>query len=95
MSLSIDDVRKVAELARLEVGENDLRTLSGQLSHILEYVEQLQELNTDGVEPLAHPIELSDVFRTDEPHACLSPELALANAPNRNGNYFSVPAVLD
>lgn len=95
MSLSIDDVRKVAELARLQLGESELKTLSGQLSSILEYVEQLQELNTDGIEPLAHPIELSDVFRADEPYASLPPDAALANAPNRNGDYFSVPAVLD
>lgn len=95
MSLSLDEVRKVAELARLDVPESELSLLGQQLSNILDYVQQLQQLNTENVEPLAHPLDLHDVFRDDEAQPSLDPDQALANAPGRNGNYFSVPAVLD
>ena len=67
MSLSPDEVRKVAELARLELSEAELATMARQLSAIVDYVNQLQAVNTDGVEPLAHALELHDVFRADEP----------------------------
>ena len=95
MSLSADDVRKVARLARLELSEADLARMTDQLSQILEYVAQLNELDTDGVEPLAHPLPIANVFRPDEPAPSLSPDAALQNAPNRVDNYFGVPAVFD
>ena len=66
MSLSLDDVRWVAHLARLDVPEQELAVLAGQLGAILDYVQQLQQLNTDGVEPLAHPLDIRDVFRPDD-----------------------------
>lgn len=95
MSLSIDQVRKVATLARLELGDADLALAAGHLSAILDYVNQLSRLNTDGVEPLAHPLPVQNVFRDDEPGRCLTPDEALANAPVRYGDYFGVPAVFD
>jgi len=95
MSLSLDDVRKVARLARLELSEADLARMQSQLSAILDYVAQLNELDTEGVEPLAHPLPLANVFRPDEPAPSLSPDAALQNAPNRVDNYFGVPAVFD
>jgi aspartyl-tRNA(Asn)/glutamyl-tRNA(Gln) amidotransferase subunit C len=95
MSLSVDEVRKVATLARLELSDADLATAAGQLSAILDYVAQLAKLNTEGVEPLAHPLPIRNVFRADNPGACLTPDEALANAPVRYGNYFGVPAVFD
>ncbi|HEY2785371.1 MAG TPA: Asp-tRNA(Asn)/Glu-tRNA(Gln) amidotransferase subunit GatC [Fimbriiglobus sp.] len=95
MSLSIDQVRKVATLARLELGDADLAQAAVHLSAILEYVEQLSQLNTDGVEPMAHPLPVQNVFRADEPGVCLTPDEALANAPVRYGDYFGVPAVFD
>jgi aspartyl-tRNA(Asn)/glutamyl-tRNA(Gln) amidotransferase subunit C len=93
MSLSSDDVRKVARLARLELADADLARLQPQLSAILDYVDQLQSLPTEGVEPLAHPLPIANAFRDDEPAPSLPVDDALANAPNRIGNYFGVPAV--
>jgi len=95
MSLSPDDVKKVAKLARLELSDADLAVAAGQLSAILEYVYQVSQLNLDCVEELAHPLPVQNVFREDEPGACLTPDEALANAPVRYGDYFGVPAVFD
>jgi len=95
MSLSPDDVRKVARLARLELADAELARLAPQLSAILDYVIQLQQLPTEGVEPLAHPLPIDNAFRDDVPAPSLPVDDALANAPNRVGNYFGVPAVFD
>ncbi len=95
MSLTLDEVRKVAKLARLELADDDLVRLQPQLSAILDYVDQLQKLNTEGVEPLAHPLPIANAFRDDVPTPSLSVDDALANAPNRIGNYFGVPAVFN
>jgi aspartyl-tRNA(Asn)/glutamyl-tRNA(Gln) amidotransferase subunit C len=95
MSRSVEQVRKVAALARLELGEADLAAMAAQLSAILDYVDQLQQVNTDGVEPLAHPLPVQNVFRDDEPAPSLPVEDALRNAPARSGDYFGVPAVFE
>ena len=95
MSLSADDVRWVAHLARLELTEAELATLTGQLAAVLEYVDLLKTVNTDGVEPMAHAIEVANVFRPDEPAPSLPVEAVLANAPDRRGNFYGVPAVLE
>ena len=95
MSLSLDQVRKVARLARLELPEADLARMQQQLSAILDYVAQLGELDTDGVEPLAHPLPVQNVFRPDELRPSLPVDEALRNAPARSGDFFAVPAVLD
>jgi aspartyl-tRNA(Asn)/glutamyl-tRNA(Gln) amidotransferase subunit C len=95
MSLSIEDVGKVALLARLRLSQEELATFTGQLNVIVDYVAQLQELDTRDVEPLAHGVELSNVFRDDVRGAALEREKALANAPKRNQVGFLVPAVLD
>jgi aspartyl-tRNA(Asn)/glutamyl-tRNA(Gln) amidotransferase subunit C len=95
MSLSLDQVRKVARLARLELSEDDLARMQRELSAILDYVDQLQKLNTDGVDPLAHPLPVHNVFRPDEPAPSLPVDEALRNAPARAGDYFAVPAVFD
>ncbi len=95
MSIRIDEVKKVALLARLELGEGDLEKMARQLSTILDYVAQLQQVPTDGVEPLAHPLNIRNVFREDEPDVSLPVDAALANAPDRRENFFGVPAVLD
>lgn len=95
MALSPDEVRKVAKLSRLDLSDVDLAKMGDQLNRILDYVDSLKEVNTDGVEPLAHPLPLSNVFRDDEPKKSLTPAEALANAPSRQGDYFGVPAVFD
>lgn len=93
MSLSADDVRKVAELARLELSESELDTMARQLGAIVEYINQLQQVNTDGIEPLAHALDVHDVFRDDALTPSLSPDEALANAPARKDNFYRVPPV--
>ncbi|HYT91407.1 MAG TPA: Asp-tRNA(Asn)/Glu-tRNA(Gln) amidotransferase subunit GatC [Gemmataceae bacterium] len=95
MSLTPDQVQWVAHLARLELTPAELATMTPQLSAILDYVNQLQQVNTEGVEPLAHPLSLQNVFRADEPAPSLPVAEALANAPERRGDFYAVPAVLD
>ena len=95
MSLSADEVRQVAKLARLELSDDELARMADQLNRILGYVELIQKLNTDGVEPLAHPLPVQNVFREDEPAPSLPVNEALSNAPSRTGDYFGVPAVFD
>src|SRR5207253_1620265 len=72
MALSAEQICWVANLARLELTAAELAVMTGQLNRIVEYVDQLQSLNTDGVEPLAHPLDLANVFRADEPQPSLS-----------------------
>jgi aspartyl-tRNA(Asn)/glutamyl-tRNA(Gln) amidotransferase subunit C len=100
MSLSADEVRWVAHLARLELSEAELETMTRHLSAIVGYVDQLRQVNTDGVEPLAHALEVHNVFRDDDPAPSLSIDDALANAPDRREDaegrrYYGVPAVLE
>lgn len=94
MSLQRDDVAKVALLARLQLTETELQTMTAQLARIVAYVEQLGELETDQVEPLAHVMPLENVLVADEPHDSLPRDLALANAPKRDAECYRVPAVL-
>ncbi|MSU78281.1 MAG: Asp-tRNA(Asn)/Glu-tRNA(Gln) amidotransferase subunit GatC [Gemmataceae bacterium] len=93
MSLSADEVRRVADLARLELSDADVALMATQLSAIVDYINQLQSINTDGVEPLAHASDVHDVFREDVPIPSLPPAEALANAPARKGDYYRVPPV--
>ena len=95
MSLTADDVAKVALLARLRLNPGELETFTGQLNSIVGFVEQLGELDTTDVEPLAHGVEVRNVFREDVRQPSLPREEALANAPQRNSESFLVPAVLD
>jgi aspartyl-tRNA(Asn)/glutamyl-tRNA(Gln) amidotransferase subunit C len=95
MSLSVNDVRWVAHLARLELPDEEIAILTRDLTAIVNYVDELQKVDTDGVEPLAHTVELTNVFRDDEPAPSLPVDQALANAPQRKDDYYAVPAVLD
>ena len=95
MSLSSDEVRWVAHLARLELSDAELTTLTLQLSAIIDYVNQLRQVNTQGVEPLAHPLPIHNIFREDEPRPSLPVDEALTNAPDRRDDFYGVPAVLE
>jgi len=90
-----DDVAKVAVLARLRLSGEELDTFTGQLNSIVQFVDQLQELDISGVEPLAHGVEVQNVFREDVRGEALDRTLALSNAPRRNEQCFLVPAVLE
>jgi aspartyl-tRNA(Asn)/glutamyl-tRNA(Gln) amidotransferase subunit C len=93
--LTRDDVAKVALLGRLKLSADELERMTSQLGRVLEYVEILNEVDTEPVEPMAHPIELANVFRGDVERECLPREDALANAPKTDGRFFVVPAILD
>jgi len=88
-------VRHVAKLARLNLSADEVRLFAVQLGEILAYFQQLETVNTDGVEPLAHPLPMTNVLRDDEPSAPLTSAQALANAPQRAGLFFKVPPVLE
>ena len=92
MAISRDEVLHVARLARLELSEDELERFSEQLSAILDAVGKVAELDLSDVEPTAHPLDLVNVWAEDEPRPCLSVDEALANAPDREGDSFRVPA---
>lgn len=93
--ISPADVDHIAHLSRLKLSSEEIRLFGDQLSSILDYIEKLNEVNTDGVEPTAHALPVCNVFRPDEPRPSLGSERVLANAPGKDGSFFSVPKVLD
>ena len=94
MSLTRQDVEKVALLARLLLTPEELAVMTKQLGGIVAYVESLSELDTENVEPMAHAMDASNVFAEDEPRESLKCEAALANAPHHDREFYLVPAVL-
>ena len=94
MKLSPEEVQKIAHLARLELKEGEVEVFSSQLSSILTYIEKLNQLNTEGIEPTAHAMEVPTPFRKDEEKQEISKESSLINAPHREGDYFKVPKVI-
>lgn len=94
MSLTREDVEKVSLLARLRLSDEELDRMTDQLGHIVQYIEQLSELDVEGVEPLAHAVEKFNVFADDVVQPALDREAALANAPKRDEECYRVPAVL-
>ena len=92
--LDEEAVRKVARLSRLAVEENQIPRYAEQLSSILEHIERIQELDVDGVEPMAHPLPLNTRLDEDVPVAGMPVETLLENAPSVEGDYISVPKVL-
>ena len=94
MSLTPDEVARVSLLARLQLDDDELNTMTVQLGQIVDYVHQLAALDTEGVEPMAHAMEMRDVFRDDDPGSSLDRKEALANAPKHDDQCYRVPAVL-
>ncbi|HEX3870571.1 MAG TPA: Asp-tRNA(Asn)/Glu-tRNA(Gln) amidotransferase subunit GatC [Pirellulales bacterium] len=94
MSLSREQVQKVSLLARLELTDAELATMTTQLQAIVEFVEQLSALDTDSVEPMAHPIDCANVFREDRVVPSFERADMLANSPHADGGCYLVPAVL-
>ena len=91
MKISQEEIKKIALLSRLEVKEEHMEK---ELSDILTYVAELDALELDGVEPMAHAVPLHNVFREDEKKPSLDHELALSNAPEAEDGYFKVPRVV-
>lgn len=94
MSLDRQQVAKIAVLARLSLTESELDEMTQQLGKIVGMVDQLSAVNTDGVDPLVHAIELQNVLQEDEVKASLPREKTLANAPDADDECFRVTAVL-
>lgn len=94
MSVTKKEVEKIAELAKLKFSESELENFTHQMNDILKYMDKLNELDTDNVEPLAHPVEGTNVFREDELKSSISTEDALKNSPMADEKYFKVPKVI-
>jgi len=94
MSISRDDVSKVSLLARLLLSPEELDKMTLQMGQILQYMDLLNEVDTAHVEPMAHALDMADVFREDQVRPSLPRQQALANAPHRDDECYLVPAVL-
>lgn len=95
MPLTKAEVEHVARLARLELSESEKEEFTGQLNDILGFVEKLNKLDTANIEPTAHAIPVTNVFRHDQAGTSLETESALVNAPDQAGNFFKVPKILE
>ncbi len=95
MSVTITDVDNISKLAKLKFTDDEKVKLQRDLNKILEYIDQLNELNLDDVEPLENINETENILRKDETVKWLTTEEALKNAPARTGKFFNVPKVLD
>jgi aspartyl-tRNA(Asn)/glutamyl-tRNA(Gln) amidotransferase subunit C len=94
MELSYDEVRRIAELAKLDLSDDEVALYAGQLSHILQYFEKLQQVDTSRVPPTASVLPLKNVFRPDAPGQPLTLAEVIANAPDVQDDQFRVSAVL-
>lgn len=90
-----ETVKYIAELARLSYSEEEIETFGARFDKILNYIETINALDLEGVEPLTHVIDTSNVFRADEARPSLPLEEALANAPKRNENFFKAPKAIE
>jgi len=95
MAITIQDVEHIAKLARLKLTEEEKSRFQKELGKIIEYFDQLKKLNTEGVPPTTHVVPLENVLREDKITPSLPVDEALANAPDRKGNYFRVPKVVE
>ena len=91
MAITREQVLHVAKLARLALSEEEVERLGAELGAILDAVSKVSELNLSDVPPTSHPLDVVNVWEADEPRPCLSVEEALANAPDREGDFFRVP----
>jgi aspartyl-tRNA(Asn)/glutamyl-tRNA(Gln) amidotransferase subunit C len=92
--ISLEEVRHVARLARLELNEDEIVTLQGELSALLDHVDKVRRLDTADVPPTAHPLPLRNVLRADEVRPCLDRDAVLAAAPAVEDDRFRVPSIL-
>lgn len=89
------EVRHIAHLARLNLTDEEIARFGAQLNDVVTYIETLNEVSTDRVEPTAHPLPIINVLREDEPRPSMGADRVLANAPSAVPPYFKVPKVLD
>jgi aspartyl-tRNA(Asn)/glutamyl-tRNA(Gln) amidotransferase subunit C len=93
-TIDLNLVRHIGKLSRIELTEAETERFSRQLGDILGYFDKLRELDTENVEPMVHALEVHNVLAEDVVGESLSPEAALANAPQRDGDFFKVPKVI-
>ena len=89
------DIEKVARLARLELSEGERETFGNQMEQILTYMEQLNRLDTTGVEPTSHAIPIYNIFREDEVKPSIPQEEVLAIGPDEEDGHFKVPRIIE
>ncbi|SHF82722.1 Asp-tRNA(Asn)/Glu-tRNA(Gln) amidotransferase subunit GatC [Ornithinibacillus halophilus] len=94
-NISKEQVKHVANLARLEFTEEEVEMFTEQLSSIISFAEQLNELDTDGVEPTTHVLDLKNVMRKDEHKDWITKEEAMKNAPDQENGQYKVPSILE
>jgi aspartyl-tRNA(Asn)/glutamyl-tRNA(Gln) amidotransferase subunit C len=94
MKITKEEVLHVAHLARLEIDESAIERFAGQIGDILEYVDQLKQVDTEGVRPTSHVLALANAFREDVQTQHLPQEVSLANAPQKEDGSFVVPKVV-
>ena len=94
MAITRDEVAHLARLARLDLSEDELERMAGQLDAILGAVAEVSEVATDDIPPTSHAVPLVNVFRDDEITPCLTPEQALSGAPAAEDQRFRVPRIL-
>ncbi len=94
MSLTPEVVTQIAQLARLRLSATEVETFTRQLNDVLVYVAKLNELDTTDVPPMTHVLDLTNAFRSDAVGAGLSPDEALANAPQQQRQAFVVPKII-
>lgn len=95
MSISVEEVRYIAALARLHFSEGEEHHLAEQMSEILDYMDKLNELDTTDVPPMSHVLDLYNIVREDVARQRITPEEALRNAPDADSDYFRVPKVIE
>jgi aspartyl-tRNA(Asn)/glutamyl-tRNA(Gln) amidotransferase subunit C len=93
--ISREDVLHVARLARLALSDEEVERMRQELDGILGYIDKLRTLNTEGVEPTSHAVPLTNVMRDDEPQPSYPRDEMLANAPDRAGELFRVPRIIE
>jgi aspartyl-tRNA(Asn)/glutamyl-tRNA(Gln) amidotransferase subunit C len=89
------DIEHLALLARLELSESEKELFSGQVENIINYIDQLNELDTSDVEPTAHILSMKNIFREDNATASLPQNKAMQNAPERDGSFYRVPKIIE
>ncbi|MFJ5965895.1 Asp-tRNA(Asn)/Glu-tRNA(Gln) amidotransferase subunit GatC [Bacillus sp. NPDC093026] len=93
--ISIEEVKHVAHLARLAITEEEAEMFTEQLDSIISFAEQLNEVDTENVEPTTHVLKMKNVMREDVPNKSLSIEAVMKNAPDHKDGYIRVPSILD
>ena len=93
--ISLEDVEHVARLARLELSDADKERMRRELDGILSYIDKLRALDIEGVEPTSHAVPMTNVMREDAPRASFPQADMLANAPDRSGDFFRVPKIIE